>query len=78
MWAGKQFRKDGEEWNTERLHQTWDILCGLIIVLDTGNIEGLNIFLRVVCFYLVPVVLTHNHNELYCTNQDISIFNLLK
>jgi hypothetical protein len=63
----KQSRKDGEEWNTERLHHTWDILCGLIIALDTRNIDGLNIYLRVVCLYVVPVV-TDSHNELYCTN----------
>jgi hypothetical protein len=77
----KQSRKVGEEWNTERLHHTLDILCGLIIALDTGNIDGLNVFLRVVYFYLMPVV-TDNHNELYKSEafrcQDISIFNLLK
>jgi hypothetical protein len=44
MWTGKkQSRKVGEEWNTERLNHTWDILCGLIIALDTGNIDGLTL-----------------------------------
>jgi len=49
----KQPRKVGEEWNSERLYHTWDILCGLITALDTGNIDGLNIFVTVVCFCLV-------------------------
>jgi hypothetical protein len=73
---------DQDGWNTERLHHTWDIFCGLIIVLDTGNIDGLNIFLRVVCFCLVPVVtqpqwtIPYKSEAFRC--QDTSIFNLLK
>jgi hypothetical protein len=69
-------RKVGEEWNSVRLYHIRDILCGFIIALDTGNIDGLNIFVRLICFCLVVTVFTDSHSELYCTslkNSDVKI-----